>query len=153
MERTKSSCEPKNMTKMLFVKSSVSLSKNAHLRMSRPHTSLTTAVVLIFPKVCGFCQLFPSLINLTLPSWIHSVPPLFALVSEGNSSRQNGNVCVIYTRVQLRLIFILILVLNVRWNLRSATVHSVRVPWWYSQSNSHCSSVSLWVDLKQHQNK
>lgn len=73
--------------------------KNARVGMSRPHTSLTTAVVLIFPKVCGFCGLFPSLLNLALPSWIHSVPPLFALVSEGNSSRQKGSVCVVYSRV------------------------------------------------------
>lgn len=32
--------------------------KNACVGMSGPHTSLTTAIVLIFPKVCGFCQLF-----------------------------------------------------------------------------------------------
>lgn len=100
--------------------------------MSRPHTSLTSAMVLIFPKVCGFCQLFPSLLNLALPSWIHSVPTLFALVSEGNSSREKGNVCTIYTRVELRLICILTWVLNVHLNLRGATVLSVKTLMWES---------------------
>lgn len=106
--------------------------KNARVGMSRPHTSLTTAVVLIFPQVCGFCRLFPSLLNLALPSWIHSVPPLFALVSEGNSSRQKGSVCVVYSRVELRLICILTWVLNVCLNWRGAAVHSGRALMWDS---------------------
>lgn len=86
----------------------------------------------------------PFTAKLAKPSRIHSVPPLFAFVSEGNSSRQTANVCVIYTRVELRLICILTWVLNVHLNLRGATVDSVRaLMWescgWYPRSNSHCS--------------
>lgn len=112
--------------------------------------SLTRTVVLIFPNVCGLCQLFLSLLNLALPSWIHSFPPLFALVSERNSGRQKEIVCVIYIRVELKLVCI---PLGTKWALElEVSWFSQWVLWWYPRFNSLCSFVSLWMNLQQHQN-
>lgn len=139
-----------------MAKSTISPSKNATVGMSRPHTSLRVDCWCdndLSKSLC-FCQLYPSLINLVLPSWICLAPPSFALVNEQNSSKQNGNICVTHFRVELRLIFILSYILYMHLTWRGPTINSVRILMWESSRGilcpNHRSSACLGVNLKQH---
>lgn len=139
-----------------MAKSTISPSKNATVGMLRPHTSLRVDCWHgndLSKSLC-FCQLYPSMINLVLPSWICSASPSFALVNEGNSSKQKGNICVTHFRVELRLVFILSYILYTHLTWRGPTINSVRILMWESCRGTlfpnHRSSACLWVYLKQH---
>lgn len=120
-----------------------------HVLRCQDHTQFNSYCGIDLPKCLWPVPAIPITAKLGF-TLLNSLLPTFICTCQWAKQWQTEGNCVIYIRVELKLVCI---PLGTKWALElEVSWFSQWVLWWYPRFNSLCSFVSLWMNLQQHQN-